>query len=244
MAKTVKQRIVNFFIDILNKPSIRYGFILPLGDILRKNSDEEILEKAMKFAAHVGTGGDYLEFGVWKGRSFARAYHMRRYVKDKKLNGMKFYAFDSFQGLPEIKGQYDNSSSEFKKGDYACDVETFKSNLVNKGVNLKDVIIIPGWYDESLSETTKKKLPLKKAAIIFVDCDLYESAIPVLDFITDYVTNGTIIIFDDWFAFSGDPEKGEQRAFKEWLGRNPHIRATEWQRVNWKSNSFILNRKS
>lgn len=243
MARTIRQRIVNFFIDVLNKPSVRYRFVLPISDVFRKNPDEEILEKAMKFASHVGLGGDYLEFGVWKGRSFARAYQMRKYVKEPKLKEMKFYAFDSFQGLPEIKGTPDTSSSEFKKGDYACDIETFKSNLVSKGVNLNEVVIVPGWYDESLNEETKNKLPLKKAAIIFVDCDLYESAVTVLDFITDYVDNGTVIIFDDWFAFSGHPEKGEQRAFREWLNRHPDIRAVEWQRVNWKSNSFILNRK-
>ncbi|OGM98201.1 MAG: hypothetical protein A2735_00640 [Candidatus Yanofskybacteria bacterium RIFCSPHIGHO2_01_FULL_41_21] len=242
MAKKIRQRIVNFFIDILSKPSIRYRFLLPLSTLISKNPDEEILEKAMKFAAHVGIGGDYLEFGVWKGRSFARAYHMRKYIKDAKLNGMKFYAFDSFQGLPEIKNEHDTSSSEFKKGDYACDIGTFRHNLINKGVDLKEVTIIPGWYEETLNEETKNKLSLKKASIIFVDCDIYESAVSVLNFITDYVVNGTIIIFDDWFAFSGDPEKGEQRAFKEWLERNPNIKAVEWQRVNWKSNSFILNK--
>ncbi len=242
MLRKIKHRLVNFFVDLLSKPTIRYKFLLPLFDLVSKNPDEEILQKAMKFTAHAGTNGDYLEFGVWKGRSFARAYQMRRYVKDRKLNSMRFYAFDSFEGLPEIKS-HDGTSSEFKKGDYSCDLPTFKKSIINKGVRMDDVTIVSGWYDKSLNEETKKSLQLKKASIIFVDCDLYESAVPVLNFITDYVVDGTIIIFDDWFAFNGDPEKGEQRAFREWLERNTNIRAVEWQKINWKSNSFILNKK-
>jgi hypothetical protein len=38
-----------------------------------------------------------------------------------------------------------------------------------------------------LKRTGVTKLPLKKAAIIMIDCDLYESTVSVLDFITDYL---------------------------------------------------------
>lgn len=242
MLLRIRNFFVNLVIDFLNKPTIRYRFILPLSEIFSKNSDEEILEKAMKFTAHSGMGGDYLEFGVWKGRSFVRAYHMRNYVKDKRLSKMKFYAFDSFSGLPEIKGDKDGSSSEFKKGDYSCDLPTFRNTLKNKSVNLNDVVIVPGWYDRVLNNETKKSLDLKRASIVYVDCDLYESTVLVLNFITDYVVDGTVIIFDDWFCFNANPNKGEQRAFREWLQKNPNITATEWQKVNWKTNSFVLHK--
>lgn len=240
--KGLRQWIGNNIIDFLNKPFIRYKFILPVSDLFSKNSDEEILEKAMRFTAHNGMTGDYLEFGVWKGRSFVRAYHIRNYVRDSRLGSMKFYAFDSFEGLPDINDPNDGSSTEFKKGDYSCDIKTFKSVLVGKGVNMEDVVLVSGWYNEVLNETTKNNLSIKKAAIIHIDCDLYESTVPVLNFVTDYITNGTIIIFDDWFCFNGDSNRGEQRAFREWLAKNPNISATEWQKVNWKTNSFILHK--
>ena len=83
---------------------------------------------------------------------------------------------------------------------------------------------------------------IKKAALIWVDCDLYESTVPVLNFITDYVQDGTIIVFDDWFSFKGNLNMGEQRAFREWLKKNPSIRATEFHRFAT-GNSFILHRK-
>ena len=34
------------------------------------------------------------------------------------------------------------------------------------------------------------------------------------------IQTGSIIIFDDWFNYKGDPLKGEQLACKEWLNKN------------------------
>ncbi|MCG2718374.1 MAG: methyltransferase, partial [Nanoarchaeota archaeon] len=73
-------------------------------------------------------------------------------------------------------------------------------------------------------------------------CDLYESTVLVLDFITEYIQDGTIIIFDDWFSFRGNPNRGEQKAFKEWLKKNPSIKTTEFYRFGWHGNSFITHR--
>jgi hypothetical protein len=99
---------------------------------------------------------------------------------------------------------------------------------------------VKGWYDKVLNEETKKKLPLKKAAVVMVDCDLYESTVPVLNFITDYLQEGTVIVFDDWFCYRADPDRGEQKAFREWLKRNPSIKVTEYNRFGVEGNSFIV----
>jgi len=239
----IKSSLANSFAGLVTRPSFRYKVIWPLTHLLNKNPDEEILEKAMRFAAHAGIKGDYLEFGVWKGRSFVKAFHLRNLFMDEKLEQMKFYAFDSFQGLPEIKNEFDMTSEAFKKGQYSCDLGTFKKILRNNGVNMEEVVIVPGWYQDTLNQRTKKELGLEKASVVFIDCDLYESTVPVLDFITDLVRDGTIVIFDDWFAFRGNPDYGEQKAFKDWLKKNPSIKASEWQKVNWKTNSFILHLK-
>ena len=68
-----------------------------------------------------------------------------------------------------------------------------------------------------------------KAAIVWIDCDLYESTVPVLDFIVPFVQTGTIFCFDDWFSFAGHFMKGEIRATREWLERNPDIRLTQYR---------------
>ena len=169
---------------------------------------EEIADRVMRLTSYYKIeNGDYLEFGVHLGKSFVASYKAaQRYG----LKDMKFYAFDSFAGLPDVKG-IDEVGSQFRRGDYACTEEQFKKNLQAKGVNLNKVVTVPGWYDNTLSNETKKKLPLKAAAVVWIDCDLYESTVPVLNFLTDYIVDGTILVFDDWFCFRGSPERGEQK---------------------------------
>lgn len=53
-------------------------------------------ELAVRFVKINGIQGSYLEFGVFRGSTFANFYHLfRRYGLD-----MPMYAFDSFEGLP------------------------------------------------------------------------------------------------------------------------------------------------
>lgn len=198
----------------------------------------------MHFVAASSVPGDYLEFGVFQGASFTRAFKINQYLFAAKgrLKEMHFYAFDSFEGLPPVRNAVDLEVEQFRGGQYACGKDAFTSNLVCAGVDLSRVHLVEGFYDTSLNDAMKKNIPLRAAAIIHVDVDLYESTRQLLDFVTDYVQDGTVIVFDDWFCFKGHPERGEQKAFREWLGRNPSISATEWYRVGWQANSFILHR--
>jgi len=60
--------------------------------------------------------GDYFEFGLYRGSSFSAAQRLaRRY---RLVPEMRFFGFDSFQGLPEPAGV--DVAGEFRKGDYAC----------------------------------------------------------------------------------------------------------------------------
>lgn len=215
------------------------NYYLPyLNDIAEGSSIGKILLYSMRFVKSGNIEGDYLEFGVHKGRSLITAYRL-----STRYNlSMKFYAFDSFGGLPAITGVDAQGFSEFSPGEYSCSIKNFRKNLVRGGVDLMRVSLIPGWYDQTLKKETKKNLSLKKASIILVDCDLYESTVPVMNFITDYIQEGTIIIFDDWFSFRGNPHRGEQRAFREWLEKNPSFQAVEFYKAG-NINSFIMHNR-
>jgi len=152
---------------------------------------------------------------------------------------MYFYAFDSFEGLPEVTGK-DKDYSLYRKGDYACDEGSFRQILAANGVDLDAVTIVPGFYENTLNKETKKNLNIKRAAIVWIDCDIYESTKYVLDFITDYLTMGSFIIFDDWFCFGADPNAGEMRATREWLEKNPQIRLLEYHKFGVSGQSFIV----
>ena len=170
-------------------------------------------ETVFEAVAASGIYGDYLEFGVYRGLSFFSAYQL---AQQHKLNQMKFFAFDSFQGLPMSEGQ------AFQKGEFNGSKKLFIKLMKESGVDMSRTVIVEGQYSDSLNRFVKDDFGLKKAAVIHVDCDLYSSTKVVLNFIEDLIQSGTILIFDDWNAFDStvprqDVEQfGEQRAFKEW----------------------------
>ena len=181
-----------------------------LGRLVLPLHRPKAFEKAFNRIASYGPKGDYLEFGVYRGDSFIKAYKL---AITYGFTNMRFFAFDSFQGLPGNEGH-------FRRGDYAFPKQLFHRMIDKAGVDVSRVITVEGWFSDSLQESVKTQYALKTAAIIHVDCDLYESAREVLRFIEDVVHIGTILIFDDWYSFSsvdGNSEvRGEEKAFTEW----------------------------
>ena len=209
--------------------------------------------------------GDYLEFGCFKGYSFIKAYNcitsapkkyssfekptivynhnkiLKKNEKNLRKRERKFFAFDSFQGLPKLQEQ-DKDHPLFFEGRYYCSEKDFLKILSNSKVRLEDVTIVPGYYEKTLDEKLKKNIELKKAAIVMIDCDLYSSTKIVLNFITNLIDNGTIIIFDDWFTYKARSDMGEQKACKEWLAKNKGIKLIPYARYSYTQMSFIVNK--
>jgi hypothetical protein len=192
----------------------------------------------MAFAASCGVPGDYLEFGVYSGNSFTAAYHFARM---NNLAEMRFYAFDSFKGMPHTREHDVGASTQHGQGGYACSRAQFEKIIFGGGMDSRRVEILEGWYDEILTAELKEKLPIDIAAVISADCGLYESTSTVLEFIDDYVQDGTILIFGDWFSFRGSPDRGQRRAFAEWLAARPAVTATEFHKFGWHGMSYILH---
>ena len=216
--------------------------------------------------------GDYLEFGVFKGASFIEAVRElelahKKWGESNKLTNRKayseesveradmhfmtlefkrpirYFAFDSFQGLPDLH-EMDLGHRVFRTGRYNFSEANFVSNIISKTSLQKDrLITVPGFYKDSLSSVLFKKLDLKQASIIMIDCDLYSSTKEVLKFITPLLSDGSILVFDDWFAYKGSPFKGERCATSEWLEFNPHIILSEFAALGVHQRAFIVNFK-
>jgi O-methyltransferase len=201
-----------------------------------------LLDLVMGFVADCRIDGAYLEFGCADGGSLSDAFHASR--RHRGLKNMQFLVFDSFEGLPEPCGLDAHESLRYRKGDFACSVETYRKNIRKRGVNVERVTLIPGWYSDTLTEELGRTLAITKAAVVWIDCDLYESTIPVLDFITRYIQDGTVVIFDDWFSYKGRLDRGEALAFTEWLGAHPSIIATEYHTVGRTIKAFIMQVRS
>jgi O-methyltransferase len=196
--------------------------------------------------------GDYLEFGVaggesfvaaWKAISSERARHLAMGFDSPEYRAWKarpprMFAFDSFEGLPDVPA---TRQVDYAPGAYGHSEEEFRSNLRRAALPDEMVFTVRGYYDRSLTPEVKARHGLTQAAMVMVDCDLYESTVPVLDFITDLVGQGTVIVFHDWFRFKGSPKEGEQRACAEWLARNPHLELIELWREAPQAVSFLVN---
>ena len=75
---------------------------------------------------------------------------------------MRFFAFDSFQGLPELDG-VDKQTNYFKENEYKSTENQFRANLVKAGVPLEKVTTISGWYEDTCTWETIKNFGMKKA---------------------------------------------------------------------------------
>lgn len=181
--------------------------------------------------------GDYFEFGLYRGASFSAAHRLaRRYGLASE---MRFFGFDSFQGLPEPAGV--DVAGEFRKGDYACSRAEVTATLDRRGADWARIHLVEGWYDRSLTPELKSTLAPGRVGVALVDCDLYESTVPVLRFLTSLLQEGSIVLFDDWNCFDRSEQKGERRAFREFLVENPRFTAERWISFGRRGQAFVLH---
>lgn len=193
-----------------------------------------MIGQAFEFAQTNGVQGDYLEFGVWRGKVFRYAHRMKRRYR---VDAMKLWAFDSFAGLPDIDEVRDNV---WKKGDFACSEDDFKKILKRAGVRKDEYELVQGFYKDSLNDALRARMQGRTAAIVYIDCDLYESTIDVLNYLPPYLVNGTIICFDDYYCYKGAPDRGEQRAIVEFLGSHARIHFIPYFDYAPAGKSFIV----
>lgn len=183
--------------------------------------------------------GDYLEFGVYEGVSFSLALRAAgKFYSPGQEGAPRFYAFDSFQGLPKPSSSRD--SDAFQQGEYFSTEKTFKSKIARaaRGWAVKT---IAGFYSKSLVPSLAKEIKL--ASFITIDCDLYDSTREALRFSTELLQTGTVIYFDDWFYSHGDMRLGEAGACYDWLAENPHISLVDFGNVGVMGKMFVVNLK-
>lgn len=182
--------------------------------------------------------GDYYEFGMAFGYSF---WWTQKTAKRLGLCDMRFFGFDSFAGLPAPIGP--DAGTDFKQGDYAASWATVTRNLTKHGVDWSRTTLIAGFYDRSLNEGLKQQHGMRKAAVALIDCDLYSSTVPVLNFLNSLLQDGTVLLFDDWNCFGASDSHGERRAFQEFLSCHPQWHAEPLSSFGWHGQSFVMRQR-
>ena len=181
---------------------------------LFKEERQESFMHAFEHIARENIDGDYLEFGCYRGASLIMA---GKIASRLKLRSMRFFAFDSFEGLPASEGRL------FRKGAYSCSLQAFNEYVTKAGIPASRVVPVAGMYENTLTEDLKRRHSMRKAALIHIDCNLYSSTQEALRFIEDLLGVGSVLIFDDWYRHEAGvaPDNfGERKAFREWEFRD------------------------
>lgn len=159
--------------------------------------------------------GDFLEFGVCQGTSLGLMYDE---LLDAGLNHVRLFGFDSFAGLPhDVEG-------EWEEGRFLAHYEDVVDSLDQQGIDWKRVSLVKGFYEDTLTEELIAELGLHKVSLIMIDCDLYSSAKEALDFCRPLILDEAVVFFDDWNPLA-KANKGEKRAFDEFLQEHPEFEA-------------------
>ena len=179
--------------------------------------------------------GDYFEFGCHS--AFGLSIFFKE-IKIRKLKQIRFFAFDSFEGFPEINDidKYHAMHRGMLKYSYNDFLQVLKVN------RMSEVISFKGFFDDVLTDDLKSRNTMTKAAIIFIDCDLYTSTKEVLKFIRSMLQTGTVIIFDDYWIYRGDKNRGGQKALTEFQQMYPNIQFNEYlYSYSPFSKTFLIN---
>ena len=162
--------------------------------------------------------GHYFEFGCYDGDTLLDFFNalVLKYG-DQLPEYWRIFAFDSFEGLPDTELQEDLHLFA-GKGSYKSKGPSFvKQRMLDAGCDSNRITLIPGFYEESLTEKLRNKLLNEGvfASFVNIDCDYYSSTMTVLNWIEPLLVDGSIVYFDDIYFYNCNPNKGELRAISD-----------------------------
>jgi hypothetical protein len=165
--------------------------------------------------ARNGKLGHYYEFGVFRLNSIRKFNSVRKLAawKCKEFNGIRIFAFDSFQGLPEATAD-DVKDKDWRAGAFLGTLDDV-SRIAARN-RIRNIRFIEGFYEKSLTPELAEELATFPPSLVHVDCDLYSSTVVVLRWLDKLALPGALYFFDDIWKYQGHPQAGELRAIAEY----------------------------
>lgn len=154
--------------------------------------------------------GDVLELGIYKGGTTTITAHYLNILNSKR----QIYACEAFIGLP-YEDKY--STSKGSKGRFSDTNPQLVLQKFQKFNVSERIKLLEGLFENTLYQ----QLSDKKFSLVLLDCDVYDAAKYALDFVYPRLTNGGIVMFDDYEKFDKDnPLWGETKAVDEFCAKN------------------------
>ena len=140
-----------------------------------------------------GVEGDFLEAGVWRGGA---CIYMRGLLAAYGINDRTIFAADSFSGLPAPQPELypaDTGDRHYASPELAVSLDDVKANFTRFGLLDNQIVFLPGWFKDTLPAA-----PVRRLALLRLDCDMYGSTIETLRNLYPKVSAGGYVIIDDY----------------------------------------------
>lgn len=150
----------------------------------------------MRNTLQMGIAGDIVETGVYKGST--SAIIMQVLMKFDKCS-RRFWAFDSFEGLPAPTTWDGAYGITMKRGELSASQSEFVSNLKSWSAWDESIIrITKGFFNATLPQS-----PVSRISFLRLDGDLYQSTLDALEALYERVVPGGYVYIDDYGSFEG-----------------------------------------
>jgi hypothetical protein len=194
---------------------------------------------AVQYVTHSGVEGDIAEFGCMTGRTAQVIAASLQMVGASK----HLHLFDSFEGLPCVTAVTDMENIHVQSGAWgAGSCLGISPGELRKRCSRflpdSNIAIYAGWFSKTLAHFT----PPRRLAMVHIDCDLYQSTIEVLDHLFGHqmISEGAVILFDDWNCNRASQLHGERLAWKEIAARYA-VESSDWGGYAWAGHKVIVH---
>jgi O-methyltransferase len=182
--------------------------------------------------------GVLVECGVWRGGCSLGMLLVQRL----KLGRVErpVYLLDSFQGLPPVTSRDGPLALRWQQGgdpsnyldNCRCSKEEVQRTLEAMQFGTEEYRIVEGWFEDTLPGL-RETLQGRSIALLRLDGDWYDSTRSCLDQLMPLVSEGGVVIVDDYYAWDGCA-----RALHDYLSRHDlsyRIRSL----ANWYGAYFV-----
>ena len=118
-------------------------------------------------------------------------------------------------------------------------------NFTHEFLNIHDYLsnsTLKRTYINLDNSSKKQKLTTESISYCIISCSEYQKIIDLLDYISDYLENGAIILFCGWFDNIVEKGKGIRDAVSEWLNDHELVELIDFPINSWREKAYIFRR--
>lgn len=152
--------------------------------------------------------GVLMECGVWRGGCSMAMLLAQQAALGRVERAV--YMLDSFQGLPPVTIRDGPLARKWQDGgdpgNFLDNCRAVRSELEGVLAEMHfvddDFKIVEGWFDQTVSQVAKEVAP-HSIALLRLDGDWYDSTRCCLDSLMPLVSEGGVVVIDDYYAWDG-----------------------------------------